>query len=282
MESALVTGGAGFLGSHVAEQLLAAGLEVVVLDDLSGGFKANVPPAAVFRQGSITDRDLIVALFERHRFDYVFHFAAYAAEALSHFIREFNYANNLIGSVHLINAAVNYEANCFVFASSIAVYGDAPSPYAETTVPVPTDPYGIAKLTVEHDLRAAHEMFGLDYIVFRAHNVYGERQNLADPYRNVIGIFINQIKNGKPCTVFGDGSQTRDFTYIEDVAPLVARSIRVPKARNAVFNIGADSPCSVLELAEMVQETMRRRVGIEHLEPRREIVHAHADRADRR
>ncbi len=179
----LVTGGAGFIGSHVAEELLRMGCQVVVLDDLSGGHADNVPPGAALEVASILDRAKIKELFEQHHFDYVFHLAAYAAEGLSHFIKHFNYQNNLIGSVNLINASVNYEVECFVFTSSIAVYGSAQLPMTESMLPQPKDSYGIAKYAVEMELCATHDMFGLDYIVFRPHNVYGERQNIGDKYR---------------------------------------------------------------------------------------------------
>src|SRR5690348_1236726 len=168
--SVLVTGGAGFIGSHVADRLIQAKHSVVVLDDLSGGFKDNVSPSAEFIQGSVTDHHLLEALFEKHRFRYVFHLAAYAAEGLSPFIRRFNYENNLVGSVNLINLAVNYEVRRFVFTSSIAVYGRNQLPMLEETPPRPEDPYGIAKYAVELDLRAAHEQWGLDFTIFRPHN----------------------------------------------------------------------------------------------------------------
>src|ERR1035437_4018874 len=193
MATCLVTGGAGFIGAHVAKHLLAAGHRVVVLDDLSGGFTENVPSKALFVQGSILDHALVDGLFVEHKFDYVYHLAAYAAEGLSHFIKRFNYNNNLIGSVNLINASVNHSVKCFVFTSSIAVYGAGQSPMSEDMIPIPEDPYGIAKLAVEQELRVSHEMFGLDYVVFRPHNVYGERQNIGDRYRNVVGIFMNQL-----------------------------------------------------------------------------------------
>src|ERR1700719_1169673 len=214
MSTSLVTGGAGFIGSHVADELLSRGHKVVVLDDLSGGFEDNVPNGAVFVKGSILDSDLIDRLFDRHNFCHVYHLAAYAAEGLSHFIKRFNYNNNLIGSVNLINAAVNHEVKCFVFTSSIAVYGAGQSPMSEDMIPTPEDSYGIAKLAVEQELRVSHEMFGLDYIIFRPHNVYGERQNVGDRYRNVVGIFMNQLMKGEAMTIFGDGEQERHFTHI--------------------------------------------------------------------
>ena len=254
----LVTGGAGFIGSHVAERLVARGHDVTVLDDLSGGFADNVPAGAEFVQGSITDAALVDRLFAEQRFDYVYHLAAYAAEGLSHFIKRFNYTNNLIGSVNLINASVNHGVKCFVFTSSIAVYGDEPElPMTEDTPPHPEDSYGIAKFAVEQELRACKEMFGLDYVVFRPHNVYGERQNIGDRYRNVVGIFMNQILQGKPMTVFGDGTQTRAFSYIGDVAPIIARVHRRARRPTTRCSTSAPtSPYSVNELAEAVARAM--------------------------
>src|SRR5512141_2518491 len=168
MPTSLVTGGAGFIGSHVAAELLKLGHTVVVLDDLSGGFVENIPAGAHFVEGSILDAALIDRLFATHTFDYVYHLAAYAAEGLSHFIKRYNYNNNLIGSVNLINASINTEVKCFVFTSSIAVYGSSPElPMTEETPAHPEDSYGIAKLAVEQELKVCKDMFGLDYVIFR-------------------------------------------------------------------------------------------------------------------
>ena len=273
----LVTGGAGFMGSHLAEHLLRMGHDVVVLDDLSGGFSENVPSGAAFVEGSILDHALINRLFDRHEFDYVYHLAAYAAEGLSHFIKRFNYNNNLIGSVNLINASLNHSVKRFVFTSSIAVYGAGQSPMSEDMIPVPEDSYGIAKLAVEQELRVSHEMFGLDYVVFRPHNVYGERQNIGDRYRNVVGIFMNQLLRGEPMTIFGDGTQERAFTHIDDVAPIIARSGELPAARNQVFNVGADLPYTVNELAEVVAHEMGCACKVNYLDPRNEVKIAFSD-----
>jgi len=277
MATALVTGGAGFIGTHVTNELIRAGHRVIVLDDLSGGFRENVHPDAVFVEGSITDDKLLGSLFELYGFDYVYHFAAYAAEGLSHFIKRFNYTNNLIGSVNLINESVKHKVKCFVFTSSIAVYGALTPPMREDMTPVPEDPYGIAKLAVEQELRVTHEMFGLDYVIFRPHNVYGEFQNIGDRYRNVVGIFMNQLMQGKPLTVFGDGTQTRAFSYIGDLAPVIAQCVNVPAAFGEVFNIGADQEYSVKELATETMKAMGITGDLRHLEARNEVLHAHAD-----
>jgi len=273
----LVTGGAGFIGSHVVDELLKSGHNVLVLDDLSGGFKQNVDPAATLIVGSITDAALVDKIFSTHSIDYVYHLAAYAAEGLSHFIRCFNYTNNVVGSMTLINAAIRHNCKCFVFTSSIAVYGCGQTPMHESLVPKPEDPYGIAKYTVELDLHAASRLFGLNYIIFRPHNVYGERQNIGDPYRNVVGIFMNQILQGLPCTIFGDGRQTRAFTHISDIAPVIANSLHNTSAYGEIFNVGADLPYEVRALADLVQQAMGTRTGIKNLPPREEVQHAFSD-----
>jgi UDP-glucose 4-epimerase len=275
MPTSLVTGGAGFIGSHVADELLRMRHDVVVLDDLSGGFEANIPSGALLVRADIVNHSAITALFQRHRFDFVFHLAAYAAEGLSHFIRRFNYQSNLVGSTNLINASINSDSvRCFVFTSSIAVYGAKQVPMREDLTPQPEDPYGISKMAVELDLVAAQRVFKLPFVIFRPHNVYGERQNLSDKYRNVIGIFMNQIMRGEPLTVFGDGMQTRAFSHVDDVAPLIARSVERSDTWNEVYNVGADTPYAVRELAETVARAMGVEPNVRHLPERFEVKHA--------
>jgi UDP-glucose 4-epimerase len=273
----LVTGGAGFIGAHVAEHLVKMGRRVIVLDDLSGGYADNIPRGAKFVKGSILDHALIDRLFKKHKFEHVYHLAAYAAEGLSHFIKRFNYNNNVIGTVNLINAAVNYNAKRFVFTSSIAVYGAGQTPMTEDMTPVPEDSYGIAKLSCEQELKVSHEMFGLDYVIFRPHNVYGEKQNIGDRYRNVVGIFMNQILRGETMTIFGDGTQQRAFTHVNDVAPIIAESVDFPAARNQIFNVGAEVPFTVNELAKVVSAALGTECRIKHLEARNEVKFAFSD-----
>lgn len=282
-KNVIVTGGAGFIGSHVVRALLTEikfrNYRIVVIDDLSGGFRNNIPNDSRVEviKGSVTSKKLIDELFREKRFRYVYHLAAYAAEGLSHFIRRFNYTNNLIGSMNLINASVNHGTECFVFTSSIAVYGGCQVPMCEDRVPQPEDPYGIAKYAVEMDLKAAHGMFGLNYVIFRPHNVYGELQNIGDRYRNVVGIFMNQILRNEAMTVFGDGTQERAFTYVGDIAPILARSPLKREAHSRVFSIGADIAYSVNTLAEKVAEAMGVRPVIQYVSPRQEVKIAYSD-----
>ena len=273
---ALVTGGAGFMGAHVVDELLRNhNTDVVALDDLSGGFQENLNPTATFIEGSILDVSLINQLCEQYQFDYIYHLAAYAAEGLSHFIKRFNYQNNLIGSVNLINAAVNYDVKRFVFTSSIAVYGANQLPMHEALTPMPEDSYGIAKYAVEQELVAAKRLFDLDYTIFRPHNVYGELQNIADKYRNVIGIFMNKIMRDEPLFIFGDGEQTRAFTHIADVAPHIAQSVDIPETSCEIFNVGSDKHVSVNELADLVMTAMEKEVQVRYLQEREEVKHAY-------
>ncbi len=270
--TSLVTGGAGFIGSHVAMQLRDQGHDVIALDDLSGGFKENVPDDVEFIEASVLDAETLDDLVRRRHVENVFHLAAYAAEGLSHFIRRFNYTNNVVGSMNVVNAALRSgTVRTVVFTSSIAVYGAGQVPMTEDLVPAPEDPYGIAKYAVEQDLRAAAEMFGLDFVIFRPHNVYGEHQHIGDRYRNVVGIFMNQAMRGEPFTVFGDGDQQRAFTHIADVAPMIARSIDVPAARGEVFNVGGDTVFTVNELARVVADAMEVELEVNHLPARIEV-----------
>lgn len=264
------------IGSHVAKDLIDMDFDVVVLDDLSGGFEDNIPKGARFIKGSVTDNNLMEKIFDEEKFDYVYHLAAYAAEGLSHFIRRFNYENNLIGSINLINLSIKHKIKCFVFTSSIAVYGRNQLPMEESTTPQPEDPYGVSKYAVEMDLKAAHEMFGLNYVIFRPHNVYGENQNIGDKYRNVIGIFMNQIMLKQPLTIFGDGEQTRAFSYIKEVSPIIAKSVSVKKAYNQVFNVGADIPYSVNKLIDVISREFNVKSEVNYQPERNEVKHAYS------
>lgn len=274
MKTVLVTGVAGFLGSHIAEQCVKLDFNVVGIDDLSGGYIENIPKGVKFYKGSITDKNLLDNIWERHNIDYIYHFAAYAAEGLSHFIRRHNYEINLLGSVNLINQSILSKVKCFIFASSIAVYGTCSLPMTEESTPQPEDPYGISKYAVELDLAAANNFFGLPYIIFRLHNVYGERQNLLDKYRNVIGIFMKQVINNSPMSIFGDGLQTRAFSYVHDIVPIISIAPLVDEAYGQVFNLGADLSVSILDLTFIIAKFLGKEYKAINLPPRKEVRHA--------
>lgn len=274
---AIVTGVAGFIGSHVAEQLVASGHEVLGIDDLSGGPASNVPAGVEFAErdcgGTLED------LFDSLRPQVVYHLAAYAAEGLSHHIPVFNYQNNIVATANVISAALRFGVEHVVFTSSIAAYGHPPGDRVmrESDPCMPCDPYGIAKLGCEHHLRSCHDYFGAPaYTIFRPHNVFGPRQNVSDPYRNVVGIFLRCALTGVPLPVFGDGSQTRSFSFITPVARCIAQAPTVNGARNEIFNVGGDQSLSVLELAHHICDLVGVDRQIEHLPPRSEVIHAHA------
>jgi UDP-glucose 4-epimerase len=224
----------------------------VVLDDLSGGVRSNVNPKARFIKGSIASEAAVDHAMKG--VDIVYHLAADAREGLSLF-RPVHTANvNFVGSSNLIRAAVMGGVDRFVFTSSMARYGSQPKPpFVESTTPAPQDPYGLGKLAVEKLLAIYQEMFGLDFAVLVPHNIYGPRQYMRDPYRNVIAIFMNRILHGKPPLVYGDGKQVRDFSFVSDCVPIIAKAGTDKRARNDVFNIGPDSdPITLNELARRV------------------------------
>ena len=279
MSKVFVTGCAGLLGANYARHLLQNGHEVIGIDDLSGGYKAFVPKGEKFTfvKLNLERRKKLVDLFEEHKPDLLFHFAAYAAEGLSPFIRNYNYRNNLICSANLINECIKQNTKV-VFTSSMAVYGEQEPPFTEDKRPQPIDPYGIAKYAVECDLKLAHEQFGLRYNIVRPHNVLGIYQNIWDRYRNVIGIFIRKTLNGIPILVYGDGEQTRAFSDIQYYMEPFDRLLT--EYDGETFNIGADKYFTLNEVAEAVQKVGKKygyEVPIEHGEPRHEVKHAYCD-----
>jgi UDP-glucose 4-epimerase len=274
-----VTGCAGLLGVNYSRHLISAGHEVIGIDDLSGGYKAFVPKGENFSfvKLNLERRKKIVDLFEEHKPEVLFHFAAYAAEGLSPFIRNYNYRNNLVCSANLINECIAHNTK-IIFTSSMAVYGNQEPPFTEDIRPQPIDPYGMAKYAVEVDLELAKQQFGLRYTIIRPHNVLGLYQNIWDKYRNVIGIFIRKTINREPILVYGDGQQTRAFSdikyYMEPFDKLLT------DYDGEIFNIGADKYFRLNEVAEVVQKIGKKYgydVPIEHGEPRHEVKHAYCD-----
>ncbi len=282
MAQILITGCAGLIGSHFSTYLLDKGHAVFGIDDLSGGYADFVDErmraAGTFYDGSLLDTAKLEEVFAAAKPEYVYHFAAYAAEGLSPFIRNFNYQSNLIASVNVVNACVRHGAKKIIFTSSMAVYGHGTPPFRESQVPDPADPYGIAKYAVEMDLKIAKEQFGLDYSIARPHNVIGIRQNIWDRYRNVIGIWIRRAMQGQSICIFGDGTQKRAFSdirfYMEPFEKLMTGF------GGEAFNLGADKEYELREVAELVREIAAENgynAPIEYLERRNEVDNAYCD-----
>lgn len=275
MTKVLVTGCAGLLGSNFCEYLLRTvpGVKVVGVDNLSGGYIENVPKEVEFIKADLSvveDQERIRAAFP---VDYIFHFAAYAAEGLSPFIRQFNYTNNVLSTAFLINCGIEYHVKRFVFTSSMAVYGQGQVPFEESIKPAPIDPYGVAKYACEMDLAIAAEQHNMEYCIIRPHNVYGKYQNIWDPYRNVLGIWMYKALNNEPFTIYGDGEQTRAFSYIDDILPCLWKAATSEKARNEIINVGGIKHYSLNEAAELVSKVTGNTEKV-HLEPRHEVKHA--------
>jgi UDP-glucose 4-epimerase len=266
----LITGSAGFLGSRFATWVLEnhPGTEIVGIDDLSGGFIENVPAGVDFHEGDCGEvLSCREPIFSR-RFDAVFHFAAYAAECLSPFVRQYNYRNNVVSTMGLLNQCLAGDVGRFVFTSSIAVYGHGAAPFSEADACLPNDPYGVAKLAVELDLRIAGEQHGLDYCILRPHNIYGPGQSLWDTSRNVIAIWCRQTVEGNPLTIYGDGGQRRAFTYIDDILSSLWQAGFAPEAAGQVINLGGSTPTTIMGAAELFESP------VVHLPSRHEVQDA--------
>jgi UDP-glucose 4-epimerase len=282
LSNCIVTGGAGFIGSHVVEKLLQRGHNVFVIDNLSGGYIENIPHGANFFNASCEDYNQMRMVFEKTDPEYVFHIAAFASEGLSPHVRRFNYVNNIISSVNLINLSVIHKIRHFIFTSSMACFGSQQPPFTEDMPYAPVDPYGIAKQAIEQDIICAHNMFGLDYTIYRPHNIIGQRQNIWDSVRNVCGIFIHQVLHDKPLTIFGDGTQVRAFSHSEDIANPIVDSIsgEYPEFMNEIFNIGGDVPITILELANIIKDIAKKdgkNITFIHEPPRIEVHSAYSD-----
>lgn len=270
----LITGVAGLLGSALANWIIEnKKVEVYGIDDLSGGYIENVNPKVKFYKYNLSKNDEVEELFLNNNFDYVFHFAAYAAEGLSPFIRQYNYENNLIATTRLINYSIKYKIKRFVFTSTMAVYGDSKPPFTEEYIQNPIDPYGIAKFSCEMDLRVAGEQHGLDWCVFRPHNVYGPGQNIWDKYRNVLGIWMYQHLNNMPMTIYGNGNQTRAFSYIDDCLPYFWLGAIDERASKQIFNIGGDDHITINEACNLLIDVIGSG-NKEYLDQRHEVEHA--------
>ena len=276
MGKILITGIAGLLGSRLADWIVDnTDYKVVGIDDLSGGFSENINRKVQFYKFNLNDLEALKGVFKKENIEIVYHFAAYAAEGLSPFIRKYNYENNLINSTNLITCAIQYNVARFVFASSMSVYGDKyEPPFSEDLKQAPIDPYAVAKYAVELDLEIAFRQHGLKYTIIRPHNFYGINQNIWDKYRNVLGIWMYQIINKQNPTIFGDGTQVRAFSYVDDsVIPFWNASQR-DNCVGEIINLGGIKEYSVNEACDTLINVTGLNIKPVYLEPRHESKYA--------
>lgn len=270
----LITGVAGLLGSRMASWLLETipNCTIIGIDDMSGGYSENIDNRVQFYKVDCSD-DQFEEIFNREKPDYVYHFAAYAAEGLSPFIRKYNYKNNLLSTANVINCCINNNVKRLVFTSSMAVYGKQTPPFSENLDRKPIDPYGIAKTACEHDIEIAGEQHGLDWCIIRPHNVYGKNQNIWDKYRNVLGIWMYNHLRGLPLTIYGSGEQTRAFSYIDDCLLPLWKAATLEKASKQIINLGGTREYSISQAADVLIDVMGGGEKV-HLEKRHEALHA--------
>ena len=272
----LITGVAGLLGSRLADWILENDPDVTVIgiDNFSGGYVENINSGVKFYKLDLT-RDSISDLFRKYDIDYVFHFAAYAAEGLSPFIRGFNYDNNLKSTARIVNQCIKHDVKRLIFTSTMAVYGHGENQaFDEKQTPCPIDPYGVAKYACEMDIKIAGEQHGLDWCIIRPHNVYGAKQNIWDKYRNVLGIWMYQKLSGKPMTIFGSGNQTRAFSYIDDSLEPLWNSATDLRASKQIINLGGIRSVSILEANNILKNVIGCSENTVFFEERHEVMHA--------
>lgn len=277
----LITGIAGLLGSNLAKWIIKNHPEyrVIGIDAMIGGIETNIPPEAFTYYRDLA-KDDISGIFEQYKPDYVFHFAAYAAEGLSPFIRKFNYENNVVSTVSIVNECIKHSVKRLVYTSSMSVYGHGGQkpPFTEDMPRCPIDPYGVSKAACEMDIEIAGEQHGLDYCIIRPHNVYGPGQNIWDPYRNVLGIWMYRAMHDLPMRIYGDGQQKRAFTYIDDILEPLWNAAVLPEASRKIINMGDTLPTSIKDAATLLKGIIETespiKVKIEYCEARHEVKNA--------
>lgn len=273
----LITGVAGLLGARMADWVLENHPEyaVVGIDNLFGGYIENVDPKVIFYKRELSS-DILTDIFDKYKFDYVFHFAAYAAEGLSPFMRMFNDKNNMLSTDNIINECIKHDTKRLVYTSSMSVYGwgkNNGERFDEKDTPCPIDPYAISKYACEMNIKAAGEQHGLDWCIIRPHNVYGVKQNIWDKYRNVLGIWMVQAINNKPMLIYGDGEQTRSFSYIDDCLESFWNAAVLPEASKEIINVGGINGTSIKDACHLLADVIDYH-NIEYREARHEVKHA--------
>lgn len=276
MKTILITGVAGLMGSRMADWIIEHHPEyrVVGIDNLSGGYKENINPKVIFIEVDCCDKNL-ASVFTTYQPNVVYHFAAYAAEGLSPFIRKYNYHNNLIATANIVNNCITHDIKRLIFTSSMAVYGAGIPPFSEEDIPNPIDPYGVAKFACEMDIKIAGMQHNLDWCIIRPHNVYGIKKNIWDKYRNVLGIWMNQYLNKQPMTIFGNGEQKRAFTFIDDCLEPLWNAGTKNNTSKQIINIGSGLEYSINKANEILKEVVGGGNTV-YLESRHEVDIAHS------
>lgn len=259
----LVTGGAGFMGSHLVDHLVNEGHEVYSVDDLSGGFMENVHPKANFIKLDLRDKEGTAKLVREVQPEIIYHLAADATEGRSQFMPIECNSRNHVAFLNLLIPAIKKGFEKVVVCSSMAVYGNQKPPFSENMEPKPEDIYGLSKFAMEKSTEILSKVHGFRYTIMRPHNVYGPRQNMTDPYRNVIAIFINCLLRNKSFYIYGDGEQKRSFSYINDINPCLAKAGFEKKSDGEIINLGPAEEQTINYLAQSLLTIFQ----LEHLKP---------------
>jgi UDP-glucose 4-epimerase len=275
MSKIILTGNAGFLGSHLQDALIERGDDVVGIDSFVGGFKRNINPETKMYVHDLCDSEAVDSTFKLNTPEVVYHIAADATEGRSQFTPISATKNNLLASVNVFTSAIKYGAKRIIFTSSMSVYGEQEPPFDETMPTSPVDVYGINKDAAEKILKVLCEVHGVEYVIIRPHNVFGPRQNIRDAYRNVVGIFMNRVMNGQEPIIYGDGEQVRSFTYIDNITPCFVRAADAPISGETI-NVGPIETQTVNHLANKILNEFDSNLIPTHQPDRpREVKYAH-------
>jgi UDP-glucose 4-epimerase len=253
MTNVLVTGAAGFIGSHLVDKLIDNGYKVIGIDDLSGGDMNNVNPKSKFYKVDVRNYEAAELIFNLYKPEIVFHLAANAAENKAQFSPIDITSRNYDAFIKVLTSGIRNGMKKIIVTSSIAVYGGIPTPFRETDLPKPEDLYGISKLAMEQTIKVMSDVHGFDWVIVRPHNVFGPRQNMKDPYRNVVTLFINALLKNEKYYIYGDGNQNRCFTYVDGVVNAIYKCGTDNAVSKRIFNLGADKSYTVNQLSSELQ-----------------------------